>query len=258
MNCLTACSSNPVCLLIRYNKSQCDLFKAIYCQYLTPTSGKLLFKRKNLDHFAANQTLINHWAFTNNSNDSIGHSNLYNGFGVSFTHDRYCNPDSALSLTNGYYQAPTGVYFSGGPFSITAWINMRTLSYTGKLIDFGLGTPNNNVIFGVFFMNFGTPWLQTTIDSVFNAKTSSSKFNINLNVWYHIAATFDGNLGFMYIDGELLASSPQLSPPNLNRTSNLIGWSNWGGDGKADGVFDEIKFFNACLSQKDIFNIIQM
>ena len=242
--------------MILYKAKQCQLFKAIDRQYFTPSLGKFLFQRKFPNNDDINKGLINYWAFTNNSLDSVGNANLYNGVGVSFTFDRYGSPNSALNLSNGYYQVPTGVYFNGGPFSIAAWINMRATSYSARLIDFGLGQSNNNIVFCVFLDNSRIPVLSTFFNSASNPFVTSNLI-LNLNEWYHLTATFDGNMGFVYIDGKLVASGALITPANIYRTSNFIGKSNWADDGYADGVFDEIRIYNRCLTVNQIFDLIQ-
>ena len=233
-----------MCLMIRYKENQCELYKAVDCLNFTPTLGKILFKRKHLNKIDVNEGSVNHWSFSNNGIDSVGTSHLYNGVGVSFTIDRYCRPSSALSLSNGYYQAPAGVYFDGGPFSVTAWIKMRTVTDSARLIDFGSGAfGSNNIVFCVFLGILKTPTLNAYKNSLNNPFLISS-LNITLNEWYHLAATFDGNLGYVYIDGELAASGPLISPANINRDLNFIGKSNYNGDGNADGIFDEIRIYS--------------
>ena len=257
MSCLAICSSKPLCLMTRYKQKQCQLFKAIDRLYFTPSLGKFLFQRKFANNADINEGLINHWAFTNNALDSAGTSHLYNGIGVSFTYDRFGSPNSALSLSSGYYQAQAGIYFNSGPFSVTAWINMRTVSYTARIIDFGSGPfGSNNIVFCVFLANSNTPTL-ASFDNSKNYPFLISKSSITLNQWYHLAATFDGNLGYVYLDGVLVASGPLMSPVNINRTSNYIGKSNLASDGLADGVYDEIRFYNRYMSANQILNIIQ-
>ena len=242
--------------MILYKEKQCLLFKAIDRQYFTPSLGKFLFQRKFPNNGDINKGLINYWAFTNNSLDSVGTSHLYNGVGVSFTYDRYGSPNSALSLSSGYYQALAGVYFNGGPFSVTAWINMRSYVISARLIDFGIGATNNNVVFCVFLGNSATTTLNAFNSAAYYPFVTSNLV-LNLNQWYHLVATYDGNFGYIYVDGLLVGSVLLINPGNVTRTTNFIGKSNWAGETNADGVYDEIRFYNRCLSANQILDLIQ-
>ncbi len=72
--------------------------------------------------------LINYWPMSN-LNDLIGEANLYNGYNYLFVSDRFCTPNSAIYLRNGYLQIPDGVYLSGD-FTVTVWISLKYIRST--------------------------------------------------------------------------------------------------------------------------------
>jgi hypothetical protein len=71
------------------------------------------------------------------SKDIVGNADLYGGVNASLTYDRFNNPNSALSLKNGFLNAPPGVYFNGNDFSVTAWIRLHAYNKWSRLFDFG-------------------------------------------------------------------------------------------------------------------------
>ena len=71
------------------------------------TSLKISFNPK----FKRDPSLQNYWPFKSNVNDVIGGAHLYQGVNAGLTSDRFNQTLSALSLKNGYYKMPPGIYF---------------------------------------------------------------------------------------------------------------------------------------------------
>ena len=94
--------------------------------------------------------LAYYWPFDNNGNEIINGRNAFINNGDLTARDRFGNINSALSLNgiNAYAQAPSGIYFNG-PFTITAWIKINKFTANAKLIDFGNGQANNNIVISV-------------------------------------------------------------------------------------------------------------
>ena len=82
--------------------------------------------------------LVHYWPFCDLSKDIVGNADLYGGINASLTFDRFNNPNSALSLKNGFLMAPPGIYFNGSDFSITAWVKVRVFNNWSRVVDFGL------------------------------------------------------------------------------------------------------------------------
>ena len=87
----------------------------------------------------------NHWSFNGNYNDEYGSANLVPGSNFSLTFDRYGNPNSALSLNNGFMKVPGGKVYFAGDFTFITWIYWRQTKNWARIIDFGNGSPDNNI-----------------------------------------------------------------------------------------------------------------
>ena len=79
-----------------------------------------------------------------------------------------------------------------------------------------------------------------------------------LVIFLLLTATFDGTQMSFYIDGIFCAN---LTGKNITtwsnyRTSNFIGKSNWPWDGYSMSYVDELRFYNKCLTQEDIYGLI--
>jgi hypothetical protein len=131
-------------------------------------------------------------------------------------------PGKALNLdgATGYAQAPNGVWFNGD-FTVEGWVFARSYNNWSRLFDFANGPNTNNVflalsagttglpVFGVYTNNNGTPSIQSSTP-------------LPLNQWVHLAATLNGTLGRIYLNGILVAAGTLNLPPNLVRTNNYI------------------------------------
>jgi hypothetical protein len=217
------------------------------------TGNSLIYQKK----FETTKGLINYWTFNGNVNDSIGNANLYDPVNASLTFDRFGIADSALSLSNGYYKVPSGVFFKGTELTIMGWVKVRSFQTHSRLIDFGNGIDNENIVMS---LSDGQPYifLKTGVDDFFGHSLQS----LNLNKWHHLACVFSFPNYFIYIDGNLAtvlgskAPFTSFSLANVVRSSNFIGRSNWflngNGNPDADAYFDDLKIFNRALSQQEI------
>ncbi|CAF0869156.1 unnamed protein product [Brachionus calyciflorus] len=191
--------------------------------------------------------LINYWPMSN-LKDIIGGAHLYGGINYEFTYDRFQNPKSALGLNKGYIQVPSGVYFDGD-FTITLWIKINSYQSWSRIIDFGGGSPLDNVIVSMHSME--SRLYVDIFDGTNTQPLISSPQSIQLGSWYHIAYVLSGNYASVYLDGKLATSSFQ----KLNRryrTQNYIGRSYTTRDSYADAVYDDLKIYSGTLSEQEI------
>ncbi len=180
---------------------------------------------------------------------------------LTYENDRFSINFAAISLTRGYLKAPTNVYFNGD-FSITAWIRIleyivveppgSTTSWEVTLLDFGNNVNNqkpiDDVIFGIkngflFATIFQGPSFSSTVNT-----TSSN--TIQFNTWYHVAITFGGSTGYLYLNGKQIGNNTNMKAPlNVNRTVNIIG--------KITDNFkvylDELKIFSGSLNSDEVY-----
>ena len=75
---------------------------------------------------------------------------------------------------------------------------------------------------------------------------------LKLNEWFHLAIVLEGNIGKIYLNGNLDKSGGLKSPKNFNfLNSNFIGKNNVNGK-NAEASFDELKIFSKALKQSEI------
>ena len=200
----------------------------------------------------------NYWLVVNNNTiDVVSGANLYNVqtlvSTVEFIEDRLNNSFSAFLLNNGYYQAPAGSYFDAD-FTITAWVKVVKIESWSRILDFGNGPANDNVVLALSNGMSGIPTFQ-----IYNSDQGSdflmSPTPLKLNTWTYIAITFGNKTATMYIDSVQVSSKNlNMQPKNITRNLNYIGRSNWDNDAYAQAAMSEIKIFNKVLNSTEIAN----
>ena len=168
------------------------------------------------------------------------------------------NNGRAISMngTNQYAAAPTGVVATAGVTTISAWVNMNSLSTWMRIFDFGTGT--NNYMFlaprgGSNVIRFGirTPAVgEQQINGTAALPTGG---------WHHVAVTMSGTTGVLYVDGVQVGSNTNmtLTPSSLgNTTQNWIGRSQWP-DPYLNGLVQDFRIDTGAFTAAQITALMQ-
>jgi hypothetical protein len=253
--CLASCTKNLQCFYAVYQQSKCFICRMnmiSYANYATNGNSLIYYKKS----YKPTNGLTNYWTFNENVNDEIGNAHLFGAVNVSLTVDRYGRPNSALSLSNGYYKVPEGAYFSATQLSIMGWVKVRNIRSFSRLVDFGFLSSGELVVFSLSESTSGKPFIHfLTAGKEIKGVSSVS---LNLNEWKHLACVFSFPYYSIYIDG--VETTPQGSQSNLasfslplNRPSNFVGRSNYFQyDQDSDADFDDLKLFNRALTITEI------
>ena len=168
--------------------------------------------------------------------------------------NRYGEPDMALKLINQFLdtQSEPSIYdFSAeNMMSLCLWmkIDETVIDWTGLL---------NN-------------WAGFDIGGYFLGITPNQEIRWNINVdppidsppvmtgsWMHLAAVYDGDTAYLYIDGNLLAQRvyganllTSVYPFTVGAQANVP-------DNIFPGVFDDILIYNRALSGQEVLDIVQ-
>jgi len=168
--------------------------------------------------------------------------------------NRYGEPDMALKLINQFLdtQSDPQIYdFTiENALSLCVWmkIDETVIDWTGLLnnwagFDIGgyyLGlTPNQEIRWNI---NVDPP-----IDSA----------PITTGTWIHVAATYDGNTAFLYLDGNLAAQRVYGSNLLTSVYPFTVGTQADVPNNIFPGVFDDILIYNRSLSAQEVLDIVQ-
>jgi hypothetical protein len=192
--------------------------------------------------------------------DQIGTANMTQGENTTFVEDRFCNPNSALALNGGWTQVPPGVYFDTPEFSISVWVYPLNVADWARVIDFGNGGTNDNIILGLSFVSLKPliPYF-----AIFNGPATifipKSSQSLLLSQWQFLVAAFNGTNARVYLNGELKADAYNESlkfQTNVSRSMCFIGKSIKTTIGYSWSYLDELRFYNKSLTQAEIYDLM--
>jgi len=132
-----------------------------------------------------------------------------------------------------------------------AWVYYDSFNFWSRIIEFGNGQPNQNVLFA----NDGRT--NNLAFEVYHDDSSGGKVIANdileTGKWLHLAAVEDQN-GYVKIfkNGEVVVVGITAVPQNVNRVQNYIARSNWDCDEYFSGKIDEVKVYARILSDEEI------
>ncbi len=168
--------------------------------------------------------------------------------------NRYGEPDMALKLINQFLdtQSEPSIYdFSAeNMMSLCVWIKIdeTVIDWTGLL---------NN-------------WAGFDIGGYFLGITPNQEIRWNINVdppidsppvmtgsWMHLAAVYDGDTAYLYIDGNLLAQRVYGSNLLTSVYPFTVGTQANVPDNIFPGVLDDILIYNRALSGQEVLDIVQ-
>jgi uncharacterized protein (DUF2141 family) len=190
------------------------------------------------------------------SNGLIGAYGLNEGAGSTVTSSYVSGPSGTVTnaiWTTGKYGKALSFAANGevnfgdvdltGSFTVMGWLQTRSLytsscgSFVMKAHDYGFEICNGQLLGEVGANGAWTGRVTKTLTSA------------DLNVWKHLALTYDGTTVRMYVDGLLVNSSVGAH----TTTSNPLLVGHWiGGNEYLDGMVDELRLYSRTLSQSEI------
>jgi hypothetical protein len=158
-----------------------------------------------------------------------------------------------LSGDGEYVSLPTGIASGLHDFTISAWVNPSANTAWSRLFDFGTGT--NNYMFLTLSAGGGPLRFAITASGNGAEQQLNAPGNLPLNTWSQVAVTLSGTTGTLYIDGQPVATNPNmtLNPAALGVTNqNWIGRSQFSGDPYLDATVDDFNIYSRALSAAEI------
>jgi len=157
----------------------------------------------------------------------------------------------SLSGSTQYVTLPTGVVNGLTTCTISAWVNLNSVSNWARLFDFGSGT--NNYLFiaprsgaGKIRFAIRTPSIgEQIIDGTAALPTGS---------WQHVAVVLNGATGTLYVNGVQVGQNTgmTLNPSSLGATNqNYIGKAQFN-DPYLAGAVDDFRIFGQALTAQQI------
>ena len=221
--------------------------------------------------------LVAYYPFNGNANDVSGNGNNGIVTGAILSSDRSQNPSSCYSFNVNNWSWGSGgdeVYipfnssFNSPNITVSVWFIKTSNGYPdqGPVIinrnENGYSNPNGQT-WGCIMPYGDNSAIQTYI---FQASTQNSQqfistigSQIQLNTWYNLVFSFDGQILKQYING-VLVSNNSLTGFSLNTNGNsgisigLSAQANGHWD-PFDGKIDDVGLWNRALTQEEITNL---
>jgi len=208
----------------------------------------------DLNHERGEAKASNEWEFNGNLADSgTLQRSLRTSGRTYFTGDMFRHSRSSLYFNGGYAYAPKGNYFKNpASFSVAAWVRPRRTTKWSRVIDFGNGAGNNNVVLAASSGTSGKPSFH-----IYNGRRAMVRCNfpraLQLNEWTHIVSVVDNNKVRNFVNGNLVATCNFKNNRRSYYTHrNYVGRSNWGHDARFIGTLDRLQFFPIALTKYDL------
>ena len=220
--------------------------------YTAPASGTAtVTATSGSTHLTASVQVINpvvYWKLDGDGNDSSGNNNTL----TLVNSPPYVSGQSGscLSFTGTQYANSTGSLIdTSQPFSVSTWVNWDGNTGWNTMISED-GTNNSTFFFqkrsGASFAFVGDNGTGSEAIAMW-ATTPTA------NTWYNMVGVYTGSLLKLYINGELVASTP-FSIVGAPTGNVIVGAAKYGG-GRVDyfhGMVDEVKLFNLALSDEAV------
>ena len=162
-----------------------------------------------------------------------------------------------LTLSSAYFQyvnLPPGVVSSCSNITLIAWINLASVSYWSRILDFGNDTTTYLFLTPRNGFNY-TARFAVTATGAGGEQQINCPVPVDIGAWHQVAVTLNSAFGILYLDGAPVGtnSSLTISPAALGPTThNYLGKSQFSADPYLDGAFDEFRIYNVALSPAEI------
>jgi hypothetical protein len=167
------------------------------------------------------------------------------------TSDRFGNLNKAYSLDGVSNYIDIGDWSMGGELSISVWVNYAAFNSQSRVVNFSNGQYTNSIVLANSLLtNSGYLYSEAT-------PTVQLPNLFSLNNWDFYVLQFLSNLSCeIYKNGILDTTISMTSPlPNLLRTNQFFGKSDFSIDGYFQGKLDDIGIWNRALTQQEITDL---
>jgi chitodextrinase len=213
---------------------------------------------------APSNGLVGYWSFDESSGTTTvdsspnGNTGTISGTGVTRVPGKIGRGALNFNGVNGKVSVPSSPSLNlTSSFTLTAWLRPASLSgYRTAVLK---GSTSACAY-----------WLQTTsnrLSSGFGTAANCSSYsqhvassvNLQVNTWYHVAATFDNgaNTFSYYVNGDLVYTATEMSAPVSTNEDLVFGQSMYadGNYTRWNGQMDEIRVYNRALSSVEVLDV---
>lgn len=190
------------------------------------------------------------------------------GAGYRFEPGRIGNALTLLRAGFGYASMPPSIFNGATAITFVAWVKVNTAQNWQRVLDVGINAhADSNSSSGTKYFNLvpqndsSQLELAITTNGYGNQETlRGSPINV-ASGWKHLAVSFDGSQGALYVDGQRVAitSNMSLSPADLGVIDYAyLGLSQFAVDPHFDGQLDEVRIYRRILTAAEVQTLAQL
>lgn len=198
---------------------------------------------------------MNEEAWTGAAGEVIDSCGNYNGTAVNGanTATGHIGRAGLLDGTDDYVDVgDIGASFANG-FSCAAWIYFNGQGTWERILDFGSGAGNHNILLA---RHESGGRLALDVINGDGALLATELYVLEIGEWIHVAATVDAEgHGRLYVNGRNRQEGSVHVPAQVTRTSCYLGRSNWEWDSYFNGLLDELMIFNRALTDREVYSL---
>ena len=141
--------------------------------------------------------------------------------------------------------------------TVTAWVNLNTVTNWTRIFDFGTGTTN----YMFLTPKNGLHRHSSLCDQIrfITEQFIDGTAALPTGGWHHVAVTLNGSTGTLYVDGVQVGSNTAMTitPTMLGATTqNWIGRSEFSADPYLNGRVDGFRIYNRALSASEVLAVM--
>jgi hypothetical protein len=220
---------------------------------LTALIGIMITATAQIPNYVPTNGLLAWWPLDNSGNDQSVNANHFQNFGMTFTTDRFNNPNSA-AIGNGSSQymvcnTPSFTLGQNSTFTISFWLHQPTIFY-GVCLMHGTTTVNN------FIWNFQT---SATGGIQFGTNKQQSTWiwtqsTHSLNAWDHYVGTYNNGMITLFKNGVVVATNTFTHTGSLQVSQPIYLGRGVSGAYYA-GKLDDVGMWNRVLTALEITDL---
>ena len=91
-----------------------------------------------------------------------------------------------------------------------------------------------------------------------NDTTIPASLNLEVDVWNHVVATYNGSLKSLYVNGQLIVNMPAVMPIDVNpEGASIIGSAGSGTDYFFNGSIDDLRVYNQAVPEENVSDLLK-
>ncbi len=213
-----------------------------------------------LNEFVVDENTLALWHFDEGSGTTVYDESPNNNNGSTILGPLWSTGkfDNALSYDNDdWVEAPNSESLNATNLTVEAWVYARSFAAGGPpdwaKVIVAKGWEHNDGFYALQ-VDGGKPQAVVIIDNTKHHATSQTQ--LELNRWYFLAMTYDGDNLAVYVDGELKNRGTGIGKELPTNDNNLTIGRQYSIYGTAqyfwDGLIDEVRIENRALSESEI------